>query len=396
MTMSQPQPPAESSSPQPVLYDHDVEFTGSGSEYFRIWIVNTLLILVTLGLYLPWAKARKLQYFYSNTSVDGYALDFLGNPRKMFRGMMIAGLFLGLYSKALDVSLLAWAIATLALVCVWPMLFRASMQFRLANTSWRGLRFRFSGDVRESYLSVGLALALVVVPFGLMQWAFVPDSPKATPNVTALVTSYVLVFSSLVLVLPYLFWRIKRYQHANYCYGSEQAEFRIEASAVYGVVLKTILLAVLLGLAVAGLSAAMAYLSGGGGLRKPGPGMIVWLMFQTLVFVILFNVLVKCYWTVSVQNLIWSRTGNNRVRFVSRLSFKPYAWLQLKNYSLIVVTLGLYWPFAVISTRRLVLESMTVRTRGISLDALRGQASDGHDDAAGDAAADLFGMDVGL
>ena len=43
-----------------------IEFTGSGSEYFRIWIVNLLLILVTLGLYLPFAKARRLRYFYGN------------------------------------------------------------------------------------------------------------------------------------------------------------------------------------------------------------------------------------------------------------------------------------------------------------------------------------------
>lgn len=31
----------------------DVAFTGSGSEYFRIWIVNILLTLVTFGLYTP-------------------------------------------------------------------------------------------------------------------------------------------------------------------------------------------------------------------------------------------------------------------------------------------------------------------------------------------------------
>ena len=42
-----------------------LEFTGSGSEYFRIWIVNLLLTLVTLGLYYPWAKVRRLRYFYA-------------------------------------------------------------------------------------------------------------------------------------------------------------------------------------------------------------------------------------------------------------------------------------------------------------------------------------------
>ena len=45
-------------------------FTASGSEYFRIWIVNILLTIVTLGFYLPFAKARRLRYFYANTLID--------------------------------------------------------------------------------------------------------------------------------------------------------------------------------------------------------------------------------------------------------------------------------------------------------------------------------------
>ena len=61
---------------------HPIEFTASGSEYFRIWIVNLLLIVVTLGIYLPWAKVRKLKYFYSNTWVGGDALDFHGEPAR--------------------------------------------------------------------------------------------------------------------------------------------------------------------------------------------------------------------------------------------------------------------------------------------------------------------------
>jgi uncharacterized membrane protein YjgN (DUF898 family) len=37
------------------------EFRATGSEYFRIWIVNLLLTLVTLGVYSPWAKVRRLR-----------------------------------------------------------------------------------------------------------------------------------------------------------------------------------------------------------------------------------------------------------------------------------------------------------------------------------------------
>ena len=40
---------------------HPIEFTGSGGEYFRVWIVNVLLSIVTLGLYTPWARRRTAQ-----------------------------------------------------------------------------------------------------------------------------------------------------------------------------------------------------------------------------------------------------------------------------------------------------------------------------------------------
>ena len=66
-----------------------VEFTGSGSEYFRIWIVNLLLTLVTLTLYHPFAKARKLAYFQAHTRVGGDALGVHGDPRRMLLGHLL-------------------------------------------------------------------------------------------------------------------------------------------------------------------------------------------------------------------------------------------------------------------------------------------------------------------
>ena len=48
--------------PQPAETFHPVEFTATASEYFRIWIVNVALTIVTLGIYSAWAKARKRRY----------------------------------------------------------------------------------------------------------------------------------------------------------------------------------------------------------------------------------------------------------------------------------------------------------------------------------------------
>ena len=67
------------------LHRLPIVFSGSGSEYFRIWIVNLLLMLVTLGIYYPWAKARRLRYFMGNTLIGGQPLGFHGDPKKMFK-----------------------------------------------------------------------------------------------------------------------------------------------------------------------------------------------------------------------------------------------------------------------------------------------------------------------
>eukprot|EP01036_Dinobryon_divergens_P001701 gene1701-2233_t len=43
---------------------YPVAFTGSGGEYCRVWIVNVLLSIATLGIFSPWARRRTAQYFY--------------------------------------------------------------------------------------------------------------------------------------------------------------------------------------------------------------------------------------------------------------------------------------------------------------------------------------------
>src|SRR5262245_57561363 len=60
------EPPA-APTPVPLAFS----FTGTASDYFRIWIVNLLLNLVTLGLWSPWSKVRKRRYFYGHTWVAG-------------------------------------------------------------------------------------------------------------------------------------------------------------------------------------------------------------------------------------------------------------------------------------------------------------------------------------
>ncbi len=376
---------------------HPIGFTASGSEYFRIWIVNLLLIVVTLGLYLPWAKVRKLRYFHANTWVDGDALGFHGEPAKMLRGTLIAAAFLIVYSVGSHFSGWAALLAALAFIGLWPALFRASMRFRLANTSWRGLRFRFTGDTAGAYGALLPPLALVLLPFAVAGLTVAsgeggkPGAPAAAA--TGLIGLCMLVF---VVGLPFFLWKLRRYQHGHYAYGGLQTRLEADVGVVYGVFIK--LIGLLIAAAVlAGLVFGLFGAIGAIGRKGSGPGvaLIILMAVIGLASVLLLNILPKSYLQVRLQNLLWSTTGNDVLRFDSRLKLGPYLGLQLKNYLLIFLTLGLYWPFAVIGTRRAQLEAVTLETR-TPLDELSRTAVEEDPSAAGDMAADLFGLDIGM
>ena len=94
-------------SPAPAVHELPLRFVGSGSEYFRIWIVNLLFIVVTVGIYSAWAKVRKLQYFYRNTQLAGAAFDFHGSPLKILLGRVIAVALFVAYNYSFQFS--PWA-----------------------------------------------------------------------------------------------------------------------------------------------------------------------------------------------------------------------------------------------------------------------------------------------
>ena len=101
------------------------------------------------------------------------------------------------------------------------------------------------------------------------------------------------------------------------------------------------------------------------------------------------------YFTSRMQNLLWSHTGSRAMRFRSVLRFRPLLWLTAKNWLLVVVTLGLYWPFAAVAMQRLRVQAVSATTSA-DPDELVDRAGRDSPDAAGDAAGDLFGLDIGF
>ncbi|WP_290643952.1 YjgN family protein [Aquabacterium sp.] len=382
--------------PHPVSL-HTIRFTGSGSEYFRIWIVNLLLTLVTLGLYYPWAKVRKLQYFYGNTVVIGHTLAFHGEPKKMLRGFLLVSLLMLTYGVAGRVSPTAGAVAGLILAAIWPALMRASLQFRLAQTSWRGLRFHFTGSLKDAYM-VFLKPILVSLGVVLLSVIVAAMLPRALSGIFVAL----IAIGGMVCLGPYMLWRIKRYQHQHYALGQLQTSFKATFGDMLRIFLKTGLLSVV---AVTGMVILCGLLFAAVGMNqvlssKPDmrqlmswSGLLVPAM--VIAYILITQVIQGPYFSSRMQNLVWTQTGNRLVRFKSHLGWGELAWLALKNWLLVALTLGLYWPFAAIALARARLQAIVIHTRQ-DPDLLLAQANQTTSDASGDLAADLIGIDVGL
>jgi uncharacterized membrane protein YjgN (DUF898 family) len=376
-----------------------IVFSGSGTEYFRIWIVNLLLTLATLGLYYPWAKVRTLRYFHRNTTIDDHAFDFHGNPRRMLRGYLLVGAMALAYVIAGWMSRGAGAVAGLLVASVAPALFRASLQFRMSHTSWRGVRFRFTGAIKGAYkpLAIGLSgLGLTLVSVLVIVYR---TAPKTTPDAAA-VLIFLPTFASM-LVLPLMWWSIKKYQYAHYAFGQVQTSLRTKARSFYWLCLKTFALSGLVAFLIVGavntfmwlfpsIATSMRALTGSATLAILLAGLI-----SIAVTLPAWAMICVPFFTARAQNLIWGDMHSPLVRFESNLQFEALAGLAAKNFMLTLITLGLYRPFARVSTARLRLHAVTVHLM-MSPDEFADLSRAPVHDAIGEAAGDFFGIDIGL
>ncbi len=360
---------------------------------------------MTLGIYFPWAKVRKLRYFYGNTQVAGHALDFHGDPRKMMRGYAIVSVLFVAYSLAGQFSPIAGGIALVLLMAIWPALLYAGQRFRLSQTSWRGLRFAFQGTLGGAYKALLPAMLplVVLIPMVAMIDAPAPgSSPQGTASF-AMVAAPLLFLAAMLVAVPLVWWSLKRYQHGGYALGNIRAVFAAGPRPFYGVFLKAMLLtlaaAIVVGIVLAVVtgfgSLASVFTGARGSGGKPGTWVVVALAIVGALGYLAVLWVAKPYFASRMQNLVWNHTQSAALGFDSKLRYRPLLWLGIKNWLLIVLTLGLYFPFAAIATAKMKLEAMDVVAHGELDTLMRGEGAISKD-AAGDAAGDVFGIDIGM
>ena len=176
------------------------------------------------------------------------------------------------------------------------------------------------------------------------------------------------------------------------CSGSAAARFTATAGhfyLVYGILL-AILLVIGIVFAAVEFVTSVGLFNADQGAGTFGLGLLVLIIGAYVAYFVWFAAFV-----VLIQNRVWNQTTVGEVSFRSSARVLPMARIYLVNVILLMATLGLFTPFAVIRSLKYRLQSVTAVTVSGMDQFLSGAAVD-NVAATGEGAADLFDFDIGL
>lgn len=393
-------------------------FHGTGREYFKIWIVNLAFTIATLGIYAAWAKVRTRRYFYQSTELNGTRFDYHADPKAILKGnLLVAAALLTFIAGSAFFPVVA-NLLFLAFLFALPLILVKSLRFHMANSSYSNLRFRFDGTTGSAYARLGIAFLIVVACLISIQivlsftGVLTAIFNQEMPSILGVVLSVVMLFLALTTMVTAFNRGLRMFVVNNMHFGSAPIHSKARFKQFNLITLKTAIIAVFILASYAVLVALLvANLPGGfEQLYQPdtenapnaadtqtGPTSLLAFGFSTLVgiFAYLLMFAIAAYSQTAFNNLIWNSAeleGGHRFESTA----KPWvaAGIQLSNWILIVLTLGLFLPFARIRSARYRIQHMAFKPAGSVENIVQAQRD--KEKAFGDSASDALGLDLGL
>src|SRR5258706_3719580 len=141
---------------------------------FRLFYLNLIGTILTLGIYRFWAKTRMRRYVWSHVVVGGQGFEYTGTGKELLFGFLKALvvlvpplILLGIIELLLDDpwSSLVRCVQYVALVLLFVAGSYAARRYRMSRTRWGGIRFHQSGSpwrYTAIYLKGGVLLGLTL------------------------------------------------------------------------------------------------------------------------------------------------------------------------------------------------------------------------------------------
>lgn len=337
-----------------------LRFDGDGTEFFRIWIVNLILSVLTLGIYSAWAKVRTNRYFYGSTSLQGDTFEYHAEPMQILKGRLIAMAALGVYLLSQTFFPIVSFALFAALLVLLPVIVVRSLRFNAIMSSWRGVRFGFDGSAWDA------AKAYVFWPlFGLITFGF---------------------------GLPYVWYKQNQFTVGNHRFGTTPAQSTTTSGEFYKIFF--ILMGIGIGASVVmmGIIGIVAVGAGvDGETNEGGPAAIilgtVWINYF-LLYVLFVGVFQAMRYRLVYNNIVLAGTNTK-----SDVATMQWVKIVLINSVLLVLTLGLYYPWARVRLTRYMVSHTLVESDDLSAFVARtGQ----EESALGEELGEAFDLGIGV
>ena len=346
-------------------------FSGRGGEYFKIWIVNILLSIITLYIYSAWAKVRTRRYFAGNTVLDNSSFDYHATGKQILLGRIIAVVLLiiitvgGIIHPFISIG----GYVILALLLPWAVW--RSIKFNMRMTSYRNVRFGFDGKLGPMYMYL---LVMPLIP--LLVAAVVAGGlyMSGIAAVTELVGLGVVGVFAIYLIYPWIHKRLANYMLRNYRYGTAKFSGELSTGRFYAIYIKAFFLSLLVYFAVLLVGAGIAFLLSSLGILGPDffesffqnpeqfgqTGSILGILAVVFFYLVIFFIgtLITSYFRSRLrEHLFDNGILDQRVDPESTVTARGLWWISISNILILVFTLGFGYPWTKVRMARYIADN---------------------------------------
>jgi len=355
-TAGQSAPPTTAPAP-PDLSPSRPIYDGRLSELYGIYLRHLTLMVLTLGWSRFWGRTRLRRYLWNHVSILGDRFEYRGRGIELFLGFVLVLLMLGVWA---GLMWLVWEFAFhgqtlpgmgflnlfyLSLFFIGiPLAFvgqYAGLRYKLTRTRWRGIRCGMAGSA----------------------WSY------------GFLATFLNIANALCgqLLTPLVSVNLARPRIANAFVGTQPIDFGGSAGDIYGRYIGYYFLNIAAWVLVVTVGVAIA-VAGGEKLGLSGDefaklftsfSLRTVLIIVIAVFLVytLFGLMIlplRCWWQAYLLRYLVARTRAGRVMFASAISTRQMWGFLVLNYLIVVVTLGLGWPWVMHRTLRLIAKQLWI------------------------------------
>lgn len=336
------------------------QFTGSHGEYFKIWAVNVLLTIITLGIFSAWAKVRTKRYFYANTYLNGANFEYDAKPLSILVARLIVLLIFAGGAVWAGEDLLSNAVHSVLLLVLLPWAIVRGLAFNARYSSTRHVRFHFNKNFGV-YLKIYLIyLPIILVLLGNYYASFASVGLAGDrEQAERLVMLVIIAFLAYFVLTPWLARAYHRLKASNHRWGRMPVDFEAPSigSYMYTIWVVPLIWSFVVTIFLVGalwLTTNLLVSGGEEGLANllGGFAALGYLAYMLIAFMVMAG-LFCLYW----QGVVLSSGGRVECNFTpTRFGFN----ILTINALLVIFSLGLLYPYTKIRKARFLADNMII------------------------------------